>query len=74
MAGVEIKGVIVCDSNGLTLTSKGILLFCFTNLLSCKCQTGRNVSNPPGPVARLTELAGILSGRKTTVCLEDNEK
>lgn len=52
--GVDVKGVLVCDKSGLTLTSK-------------------DVSNPPGPVARLTELAASLCGRRTTVCLEDAE-
>ncbi|CAF1097062.1 unnamed protein product [Adineta ricciae] len=51
---VEVKGVLVCDKNGLVLATK-------------------NVSIAPGPIARLAELAAELSGRRTTVCLENNE-
>lgn len=54
MVGVEVKGVLVCDKNGLPLASK-------------------DVSISPGPIARLTELATSLLGRRTTVCLEHNE-
>lgn len=54
MVGVEVKGVLVCDKNGLSLASK-------------------DVSISPGPIARLTELATTLSGRRITVCLEHNE-
>ncbi|CAF4452875.1 unnamed protein product, partial [Adineta steineri] len=46
MVGVDAKGVLVCDRNGLALTSN-------------------NVSNSPGPVGRLSELATSLSGRRT---------
>jgi hypothetical protein len=33
----------------------------------------KDVSISPGPIARLAELAASLSGRRTTVCLENNE-
>jgi hypothetical protein len=72
MVGVEVKGVLVCDKNGLTLASKyrfilSILLlkFCFS--------IGKDVSVSPGPIARLAELAASLSGRRTTVCLENTD-
>lgn len=36
--------------------------------------SGKDVSYSPGPVSRLAELASSLSGRRTTVCLEHQEK
>jgi len=35
---------------------------------------GKDVSISPGPIARLAELATSLSGRRTTICLENNEQ
>ncbi|UJR25562.1 hypothetical protein I4U23_006907 [Adineta vaga] len=54
IVGVEVKGVLVCDKDGLVLASK-------------------DVTVSPGPIARLAELATGLFGRRTTVCLENNE-
>ncbi len=72
MVGVDVKGVLVCDKNGLPLTSNRI--FPFDNWLILSFYLGKDVSISPGPIARLAELAVSLSGRRTTVCLEHNEK
>ena len=74
MAGVDVKGVLVCDKSGLILTSNDRDLWDFASSNVCSFVVAKDVSNPPGPVARLTELAAALTGRRTTVCLEDSEK
>ena len=74
MVGVEVKGVLVCDRNGLSLASNYL-----ENLLNILIKfsilnKGKDVSISPGPVARLAELATTLTGRRTTVCLEHNDE
>lgn len=72
MVGVAVTGVLVCDKSGLVLTSK--TKNDFVGLLFVLFDVGKDVSYPPGPIARLAELAGSLSGRRTTVCLENQDK
>ena len=74
MVGVDVKGVLVCDKSGLTLTSNDRSPFHSASSIAWWLLLARDVSNPPGPVARLTELAAVLAGRRSTVCLEDGEK
>lgn len=72
MVGVDVKGILVCDKSGLILTSRTKLIissciyFCFL--------TGKDVTVSPGPIACLADLASSLSERRTTICLEHNEK
>jgi len=73
MVGVDVKGILVCDKSGLTLTSNFFKKF-FSIINSYFFYQGKDVSYSPGPIARLAELAASLSGRRTTVCLENNEK
>ena len=71
--GDDVKGVLVCDKSGLALTSESplsLLVFILHSFVS----EGKGVTNTSGPIARLAELAGSLSGRRPTVCLEHNQK
>lgn len=75
MVGVDVKGVLVCDKSGLVLTSKTKNhLRMIENSFFFSVYLGKDVSYPSGPISRLAELAGSLSGRRTTVCLENQEK
>ena len=76
MVGVEVTGVLVFDRNGLTLASKSLCLHggTFRYLEECVLPLGKDAPTSPGPIARLAELAALLSGRRMTVCLEHEEK
>ena len=76
MVEVEVTGVLVLDRNGLILASKSRCLHggTFRYLDECVLPLGKDAPISPGPIARLAELATLLSGRRMTVCLEHQEK
>ena len=77
IVSVDVKGVLICDKSGLVLTSKikKNFSFSYSHLITFfLVVVGKIVLYPTGSIARLAELAGSLSGRRTTVCLENQEK
>lgn len=69
---LEVTGVLVCDSNGLVVSS--LSLFAGQHDRAVVFLADKDVSVSPGPVVRLTELANSLSGQRATVCLERDER
>lgn len=71
----KLSGVLVCDKNGLTLTSLiRKSLDSLVQRINSTIILGKDVAILPGPVGRLAELGSTLLSQRAIISLEHDEK